>query len=88
MEWITLLTPLFVRMFEQFNSDSNGKRAKFLKKNPRIMRGRLRKALRSDGMKGRKLRTKLAEADREFAAASVTDVKEFLNDLEDCCGEN
>jgi|6_EtaG_2_1085325.scaffolds.fasta_scaffold06343_2 ribosomal 50S subunit-associated protein YjgA (DUF615 family) len=82
MNWFTLLVPLLTTLFEKCQENNNAERAAVMKSHPNIARARLRKTLRKDGHKGKKLRKKLDLAMKEMAAADVEDIQEFLDELQ------
>tara|TARA_Y100000296_G_scaffold47496_1_gene54449 strand:+ start:1980 stop:2234 length:255 start_codon:yes stop_codon:yes gene_type:complete len=82
MDWTTLLIPLITKLFEKCQNESNAKRAKAIKRRPAIARSRLRRALREDGISGKKLRRTLNGMMSDLQAAEVDDVEELLDDLE------
>ena len=82
MDWTVILMPLISKLLERCQNQDNAKRAKAIKGRPAIARARLRRALRDDGMKGKKLRKTLNDMMSDLQAAEVDDVEELLNDLE------
>jgi len=83
MEWAVILAPLFKRLIENCQDNSNLERAEAMKRHPNVARSRLRRSLRQDGMKGKKLKRAVKEGMAEFDAAEVSDIEELFNELSD-----
>ena len=81
MNWISLLGPLFERLIENCQNASNADRAAAMKAHPNVARARLRRTLRRDGMKGKKLKRAVRDGMADFEAADVTDIEELLDEL-------
>lgn len=82
MTLIQILLQFAPLLFENCPEKTNRDRAKAIKRRPGLARVRMRRVYRSQGHRGRTLRSKLRDFEQELEAATIDDVKDFLDD---CC---
>jgi|19_taG_2_1085344.scaffolds.fasta_scaffold00124_6 hypothetical protein len=82
MEWVTILAPIFLKLFERCQEDNNKSRANRIKRNGPLVRMRLASQLRGQGYRGKRLRRALNDARDDIASASEEEIELFLDDVE------
>lgn len=80
MNWFTLLIPLLSELFENCPQDS-ASQAKNIKRNGPVVQLRIRRALRKDGLRGKRLRRAAKNAAQDIDEASIEDITEFIEEL-------
>ena len=83
MEWVIILAPLLLKLFENCQETNNADRAKVIKRNGPLVQLRILRALRSQGMGRAERQRKARQIVTDIEMASVQDVEDFLDELDD-----
>lgn len=80
MNWINLLVTLAPLLFEGCQEKDNKARAKRIKRGGALVRMRIRRGLRQEGLRGKALRRGIRETEADIEAASESEVVQVLDE--------
>ncbi len=80
MNWLNLVVTLAPLLFENCQETDNKGRAKRIKRGGPLVRMRLRRGLRRDGLRGKALRQAIRDTEADIASASEDEIRELLDE--------
>jgi hypothetical protein len=83
MEILVILAPFLMELFKNCQEQDNMGRAQRIKRGGPLVRGRVRRSLKASGLRKKELKSALNTAMEDIGSASVLEIKEGLDEMEE-----